>query len=314
MTSERILIVEDDEDVIEFVSDLVQAVDFEVFVAKNGPECLKLAKELLPTLILLDIRIPLMDGFEICPKLRDNFSTSHIPIVVLSGVCKDIEDKVKGLDLGADDYITKPFDGKELIARIKAILRRTHLERGCNPLTELPGNIAIEQQIKSRLNLNETFTVLYSDLDNFKPFNDYYGYNKGDQVIKSLSRIFIEAVENLGNSNDFVGHIGGDDFILITTPDKSKPIADRVIDRLASLSEGLFDKEALKRGYFEITDRRGEVSRFPATIGITIAAVTSAPDNQLRSHLKISDSLAEVKHYGKNQPGSVFVVDRRGGR
>lgn len=314
MASERILVVEDDEDIIELISELVKQAKFKVFVAKNGPEALKLAKELLPTLILLDIRIPLMDGFAICPQLRDNFSTSHIPIVAISGVCKDIDDKVKGLDLGADDYITKPFSGRELIARIKAILRRTHLEKGCNPLTELPGNTAIEQQIKSRLNLGQIFTVLYSDLDNFKPFNDYYGYNKGDQVIKSLSRIFIEAVENLGNSNDFVGHIGGDDFILITTPDKSKSIADWVIDRLASLSEKLFDKEALERGYLEITDRRGEVSKFPTTIGITIAAVTSTPDNQLRSHVKISDSLAEVKRYGKKQSGSVFVVDRRGGR
>lgn len=313
MPPEKILIVEDNEDTIELLSELLKPEGFGVSIARTGPEGLELAKKLLPNLILLDIRIPIMDGFEICSKLRDNFYTSHIPILVLSGICKETEDKVKGLELGADDYITKPFSNKELVARAHAVLRRYHLDRGCNPLTELPGNPAIEQQIKSRLRRGQTFTVLYSDLDSFKPFNDYYGYSKGDRVIKSLSRIFIDSLETTGNKDDFIGHIGGDDFIYITTPDKAKPIADRIIDKVASLSKKIFNKEDLERGYIEITDRRGEITKFPAAIGITIAAVTSTTTNKLRSHLKISDSLAELKHYGKSRMGSIFVIDRRGG-
>ncbi|MDI6786436.1 MAG: response regulator [bacterium] len=311
MPGERILIVDDEPDIIILLKAILEKETFRSYVANNGKEAIELAKTLLPDLILLDILMPKVDGYEVCRRLRDNFHTSHIPIIILTARDAPI-DKVKGLKLGADDYVTKPFNHDELLARIKAVLRRTHLERDCNPLTQLPGNIAIEYQIRDRLKLGLPFAFMYADLDNFKAFNDYYGYNRGDVAIKLLANIILIAVKKYGSANDFIGHIGGDDFIIITKKVESmEDICKDIIDGLKTSSPELFEQKDRKKGYFETIDRRGNKKRFSAQLNLTIA-VTSNQHVNFSNSLQISDTLAEIKRYGKQMEGSVFVVDRRG--
>lgn len=309
MEKETILIVDDEPDLTELIKTVLQKKGYKTLVAENGIRALELAQKHIPTLILLDIMMPELDGFAVCQKLRDNFYTSHIPIIVLT--CREeLDSKIKGLTIGADDYVTKPFNFSELIARIKAVLRRTHKERGSNPLTQLPGGNLIEDQIKKRLKLNTQSAFLYMDLNEFKAYNDYYGYKRGDEVIKKLAEIICNVIEECGNKDDFVGHVGGDDFISITTPDKSKIIADSIIKNLEEVSKKLFDDRDLKSEYIEIKDRKGNATRFPAKLTITIVGISNQYVD-IKSHIQVSDSLAEVKRYLKKSEGSNFMMERR---
>jgi diguanylate cyclase (GGDEF)-like protein len=311
MPGERILIVDDEPDIIIFLKSVFEKENFRSYVANNGKEAIELAKTLLPDIILLDILMPKLSGYEVCRRLRDDFHTSHIPIIILT-VKDSPADKIKGLKIGADDYITKPFNYEELVARIRAVLRRTHLERDCNPLTQLPGNIAIEHQIKNRLRLGLPFAFMYADIDDFKSFNDYYGYNRGDLAIKLLASIILISVKKYGSSDDFVGHIGGDDFIIITKRiEAMEDICRDIIDNLKTSSPELYDQRDRKVGHIEVIDRRGNIKKSPTHLNITIA-VTSNQYVNFTNSLQISDTLAEIKRYGKQMEGSVFIIDRRG--
>ncbi|MBU2599734.1 response regulator [bacterium] len=310
MPGEKILIVDDDLEIALVLKAIFEKENFRPYAVNNGKEAVELARTLFPDLIILDILMPKISGYEVCKKLRHDFHTSHIPIIVLS-VKDHTLDKIKGLKIGADDYVTKPFSSEELVARIKAVLRRTHLERDCNPLTQLPGNLAIEHQIKNRLNLGLPFGFMYADLDNFKPFNDYHGYSRGDLAIKLLANIILSSIKKHGNLDDFVGHIGGDDFIIITRKIESiEDICKNIIENLKVSSLDLFGQKDRQQGYFEILDRRGNAKKFPARLDITIA-ITSNQYASFTNSLQISDTLAEIKKYGKQVEGSVFIIDRR---
>lgn len=310
MAGEKILIVEDDLDLLKVLEEILKGEDYQVISAQTGEEALAKARDQLPELIVLDLKIPKPDGFEVTARLRDNFHTAHIDILMLTGVWVKTQNKVDGLLKGADDYVTKPFDREELLARIKAILRRTHLGRDSSPLTDLPGNKAIDREINRRLKNKDPLAVLYADLDNFKPFNDYYGYSRGDMVIKEVARLILSSVEKFGNREDFIGHIGGDDFVIITTPDKGESISTGIFDGLAQISSRLYKDGDLSCGYFEIEDRRGQIKKFSTRFGMTIAGATNLKTD-FKSHLEVSDRLADLKRFGKEQGGSLLVMDRR---
>ncbi|MDI6703932.1 MAG: response regulator [bacterium] len=309
MAGEHVLIVEDDEDTVKLLRNLLKKETFQLSVAEDGNEALRMAKNLQPHIILLDIIMAGLNGFQVCEKLKNNFYTSHIPIIMLT-IKESTFDRIKGLEIGADDYIAKPFDPKELVARIRAVLRRTHLERDVNPLTGLPGNIMIEKEIKRRIESGELFAVLYADIDNFKAYNDYYGYSLGDRAIKFIGDVILSSVEGYGNESDFVGHIGGDDFIIVTTPDKTEPICKNIIGTVESTSSHLYEEEDRKRGYIEVKNRWNETLRFNTRFEITIASATNKY-RRLSSHVQVSDILASVKEYGKAQKGSIWVEDKR---
>ena len=168
-----------------------------------------------PDLVLLDVQMPVMDGFTTCQKIKSDLLLRHIPVMMLTAQA-GVSSKVTGLERGADDYITKPFDLQELIARIRTLLRRTRQGLEANPLTRLPGNITIENEILGRLEAHQPFAVLYLDLNSFKAYNDTYGFLKGDEVIRETAKIILKEADK---DRGFVGHIGGDDFI--SCPDGS---------------------------------------------------------------------------------------------
>ncbi len=303
-----ILIIDDDPLIRRIVTRTLDAKGYKVSEARSGAEGLELAFQDPPDLILLDLMMPGMDGFAVCTALRQNPATTNIPILMLTAL-DQTDSKVRGLKTGADDYITKPFNIEELETRIQAHLRRSERDLGANPLTILPGNIALEQTLRERLATEQPLAVLYIDLTNFKEFNDEYGWLKGDEIIKMLAREILNAVRTHGNPDDFVGHIGGDDFVALTTPARAEVVAQTIITNFDVQVPAFYPEEVRVRGYIETVDRRGRPFRAPI-VSVSIAIVTN---EQVKFYHpgQISARAAELKRYVKSLPGSQYAFDRR---
>jgi diguanylate cyclase (GGDEF)-like protein len=306
---ERVLVVEDEPNIREIINFNLENWGFEVIQATDGETALAMAEEYSPDLILLDLMLPKMDGIEVCRRLKSGFWTSRIPVIMLTAK-KEVKDKVRGMEVGADDYITKPFSREELEARVKMVLSRTRSQRDRNPLTSLPGQIAVQGHVDTLFAEVKPFALLYLDLDNFKGFNDYYGHSRGDEVIKLLAEVLLDVVSSEGSPGDYVGHIGGDDFTVVCSPDAAKEISDKIIAEFEGKVASLFAPEDLARGYFVTVDRQGRAKKQPCMIHVTVAAVLNDND-QYSSYVEMADVATELKKYGKTMEGSIVVFDRR---
>ena len=305
---QRILIAEDDTNIRHVLKIQLEGAGYEVITAADGIRALEEVARQAPDLILLDIMMPKMDGYEVCRRLKADFHTSKVPIIMLTAKSTE-NDKVDGLEIGANDYLTKPYSSKELLARVKGLLQWSSSERQANPLTGLPGNISIEKELKSRVESGEPFVFAMCDVDSFKAYNDRYGYARGDQGIRMTASVITDAVQELGNGHDFVGHIGGDDFVFITTPDKADLIGERIVADFERRVGFLYDEADRRKGYIEVENRKGGMERFgPMTI--TIALVDSQ-SHKIEHVAQVSAIAAELKAYGKSLPGSAVVKERR---
>ena len=305
---ETILVVDDDPDIARFVEVNLRSVGYDVLVASDGEEALNRAEELRPDLVLLDVMMPRVDGFEVAQRLRRNPRTANTSIIMLTAKALS-SDKVLGLTSGADDYIIKPFDPIELLARVKTTLRRARDMRSLSPLTGLPGNIRIQDEIQRNIDEDMPFAVLYCDLDHFKAYNDHYGFVKGDRVIQATARILQEAVEEYARAEGFVGHVGGDDFVVVLPPDVAEVAAARICERFDQEIASFYDREDLKRGFVEVEDRQGALQRF-SLIGVSIGVATTSR-RKFSHYGEAVDVATEMKQYAKRQSGSSFAVDRR---
>lgn len=305
----RILIIDDDKFIVKIIKDCLDKEGYTISTAADSEAGLDEVYQNAPDLILLDVVLPGMSGHEICRLLRNDTRTSHVPIIMLTSR-GGTNDKVAGFEAGADDYITKPFEPAELVARVKTHLRRAKQEKSFNPLTGLPGNIMIETEIKTRVEQKDKqFAVLYIDLDNFKAYNDVYGFLKGDEILKLVAHIIEQCVREHGNCGDFVGHVGGDDFIAITSPDKVDDICKNIISRFDSTVPLLYSTEDRKRGYIITLDRQNKQAQYPL-VSISIGVVSNER-RPLESHWQVAEIASELKHYAKSQIGSIYVKDRR---
>jgi diguanylate cyclase (GGDEF)-like protein len=304
----KILIVDDDADIRDILKLTLSEENYEVLEAADGEEALKTIGTKPLDLVLLDYKIPKIDGREVCRRVKKDLLLRHLPIIMVTGK-GDINDKVGGIDAGADDYVVKPFEPKELTARIRMILRRTERDLEANPLTRLPGNVSILSELDRRLNSNALFAVCYADLDKFKAYNDKYGFEHGDEVIKETARILIRAVQKFGNSDDFIGHIGGDDFVVVTTPDKADDMCKKIILDFEKAAPSFYNEADRKKGYIIAEDRKGKEQKIPL-LSISIGVVT----NELRSisHVaQIGEIGAELKERAKRLERSNYVKDQR---
>ncbi|MFZ3089275.1 MAG: response regulator [Nitrospirota bacterium] len=306
---EKILIVDDERSITSLITSMLQEFGYTTIEASTGEEALSIAQAEQPDLILLDINLPGIDGFQTLKRLKNSVSTGRIPVILLSGI-KDAKEKARGLNLGASDYITKPYSSLELEARVRLLLQRREEEHSTSPTTRLPGNIAIEREINAKIKEKAPFSVCYIDLDNFKAYNDNYGFLKGDAVIKQTAKIITDVVREYGNDSDFVGHIGGDDFIIITTNDKDDIICSGIIDAFSRIIPLYYNREDRNRGLIELENRRGQIEKFPI-MTMSIAVVTSNEQRRLEHMAQISDIAAELKKAAKKMEGSVVIRDRR---
>lgn len=300
-----ILVVDDEPSVRRVVRTTLETRDHVIHLAEDGQAAVATALREHPDLIILDWMLPDMTGLEVCRGLRAHAGTARIPIIFLTAV-DELERKIAGLDAGADDYMTKPFEPQELLARVNVQLRKAAERSQVNPLTQLPGNILIEQAIAERLaRPGEYFALLYFDLNEFKAYNDFFGFSWGDQLLKTVARVIQRAVLDQGGPQAFLGHVGGDDFIAIAHPEAITTICEQAIaefDREAALL-----CETIPDGFIG-KDRQGRTRHFgPPSLSI---GVITNEGYAFSSHLEVGRIAAQVKKAAKQYTHSAYFIRR----
>ncbi len=314
---QKILIVDDTTENIKILTNVLRD-EYTIFFAKNGKAALKLAGSKQPDLILLDIVMPEMDGFEVCRTLQQDPRTSSIPVIFVSAR-SDVGDETRGFEAGAVDYIIKPISPPIVKARAKTHLRLreavaelkrlNRLARDANPMSGLPGNTVVMEHIKQALDNKDNVCVIYADLDNFKAYNDKYGFAMGDDIILFTVRVFKNALAAVNLADGFVGHIGGDDFVTIVPSEKAVVLADRVIKEFDDGVGRFYTAEDLARKCIHSKNRQGQHQTFPL-MSISMAGVDLS-HGIYSEYLQVNDACAEAKKEAKRLPGSVFLRDRR---
>lgn len=309
MRKEKILTIDDDPDILD-VLELTLSEQYDIFQASNGKEGLQMLQQKTPDLIICDYMMPVMNGREFCKALKKDILLRHIPVIMLTGK-GEVHDRIGGIEAGADDYIVKPFDPNELIARIKMILKRTESSLDANPLSHLPGNTSIMEELQRRIEAKETFAVGYADLDKFKVYNDVYGFEKGDEVIREMARTLIKFVREVGGPNSFIGHVGGDDMIFIMDDNRINAACQKIVEDFDKKLPSFYSKEDYKAGYICGKDRQGNEQKF-GLLAVSIGIVSNA-SQQITHVAQISEIGAELKKFAKSVEGSNFVRDKRQG-
>ncbi|MGZ9221857.1 MAG: response regulator [Anaerolineales bacterium] len=258
MGKPRLLVVEDDIDIGNMLKIYFSGMQFDVDVAVRGSDALERTKQVLPHLIVLDIMLPDIDGYEVCRTLRTSMRTSHIPVIFLTQK-DERSDKLQGLELGADDYITKPFDIEELKLRVQGAIRRSERESLTDPRSGLPAGRLIEDQLR-RIIRERGWALLDARVNNFESFKDVYGFVAGDDVLRFTAMLIGEVVDELGTTSDFIGHAGGDNFIVITKEAKAEAIKTRLKER--------FDNEV--QTHYNFMDRQQGFANAPSSDGTTV--------------------------------------------
>jgi diguanylate cyclase (GGDEF)-like protein len=299
----NILVVEDEQLIARLLKETLQIEGYQVVTVQNGEDAVSIALRETPHLIILDMMLPGIDGYEVAHRLRSHPKCIHIPIIVLSALSEP-EDKVRAFEIGVDDYVTKPFNTDELLARIRSQLRRVQ-QNFLSPLIGLPGGFQVELAINHKLNSMEPWSILYLDLDNFKAFNDVYGFLTGNDMIRLVGRICQRIVREYGNSDDFVGHIGGDDFVIVTTPDRVNTLCLHISARYKEESAVFYHPEDLKRGSISGVDRKGRSYQFPL-VSLSIGVV-----NNPHSIQEVSYLAAEAKYHAKQSSDNVYHITPR---
>ena len=300
-----LLFADDNEDMRHMVRDLLEASGYEIGLARDGPSALAAIQVREPALLILDLNMPGLSGYEVCRAVKRSPATSRIPILMLTAQ-GSIEHRVEGFEAGADDYLPKPFDARELRARVAALLRIVRREGDRNPTSGLPGGHAIDDELAARAARGEAFAVSYIDLDNFKPFADHFGFSVADDVIRHTGEAIRRAVAAVGDGTDFVGHIGGDDFIVISAEARSEAIVGECAVRFRDVVARAVGDEAMERGTFQAEDREG-ITRTMPLAHLSAAILVVRPDEWQSMH-HLGARAAELKRRAKHRgPGTILV-------
>jgi len=291
MGKARLLIVEDDFDIANMLRIYFTGQNYDVDTVSRGSDALEKTRQGLPHLIVLDIMLPDIDGFEVCQILRTNTRTSHVPIIFLTQK-DERSDKLQGLELGADDYVTKPFDIEELKLRVQRAITRAEQQSLTDPRSGLPSGRLIEEQLRRIIRMDD-WALMDIRINYFEPFNDVYGFVAGDDVLRFTAMLMGEVVDEFGNVNDFIGHAGSDNFIVITT----EPLADKISGRMKErfgeevLSHYSFiDREV---GYIATKDVDGQQVQHPL-MSLAIGVV-SPTQHQFADIREITEIAAEAR-------------------
>jgi PleD family two-component response regulator len=295
MSKGRILVVEDDGDISNMLRIYFSGQQYEVDIAPRGSEALAMTRKQLPHLIILDIMLPDMNGYDVCRELRTTTRTSHIPIIFLTQK-DERSDKIAGLELGADDYITKPFDIEELKLRVQNAIAAANRQAHIDSKSGLPTGRLIEDHLRTLMHSDKPWTYMDVKINQFDPFTEVYGFVAGDEVLRFMALLMGEIVDEMGTPDDFMGHPGRDNFVAIThTPDP-----DGFMDRLsARFNEevqqhySFIDRE---RGYILVPDTvNGE--RQEALMSLSVGAVSTAT-HQFSDIREITELAAEDRRRG----------------
>lgn len=306
--NKKILLVIEDQNLDKILTYLIKAWNYDVILCHDGNQALNLASQKYPDLILIDAHLSKIDGLKLCKILKYDFITSYIPIIILIEK-KQLRRSLLDIEQGVDDFLIKPPDPIDLEIRIALSLRSADHQFHANALTKLPGNKSIEKFVKGYLEEKRPFSFAYLDINNFKSFNDKYGYIAGDRVILQTAKILTSTVKKFGNPGDFVGHIGGDDFVYLTTPDKEEQIAQECINEFDRLMLFHYSSEDRKNGFTKAKDRSGHLKHIPL-MGLSVAIVNNKTSN-IRSIFELIEIAFEIKKFLKKHHASNYLVNRR---
>jgi PleD family two-component response regulator len=287
----RILVVEDDFDISNMLRIYFTSQGYDVVVAGRGGDALDRCRQQLPNVIVLDIMLPDIDGYEVCTKLRTNLRTSHIPIIFLTQK-DERSDRIAGLELGADDYITKPFDIEELRLRVQNAMRRAERESLTNPTTGLPSGRLNEEQLRMLMR-RDKWGLLYIGVDGLSDFSNAYGFLAGDDVLRFVALLLSETVDEMGSPDDYIGHVGGDNFMIITGLTDNKSLVGNLKAKFANgiLSHYSFiDRD---RGYIIVKDPDGRDRQAP--LMKMSVGVISSDEQQFTDIREITEAAADAR-------------------
>jgi len=296
MSSGRILVVEDDADISKMLRIYFDSQGYEVILEMRGGEALETCAKKMPNVVVLDINLPDMNGYDVCRELRSNLRTKHIPIIFLTQK-DERSDKIKGLELGADDYITKPFDIEELKLRVQGAMRRARFENLTNPTTSLPSGKLIEEQLKIIKN-RQDWTMLYLGIAYMDAFTEIQGIVALDDVLRFTANLLTETIEKHGTLNDFIGHAGSNDFIIVTEAENAGLICSEITSRFNQEVQVFYPFSAKKEGKVVYTDGMGNQREAPF-MSLSVAALhgTDGPFSDIR---EITEVAAEIR---RKSPG-----------
>lgn len=303
----RVLVAEDDAATRTLIDMALQEAGYDCVVAADGKAALEQARATRPDLVVLDVGMPLLTGDEVHRELRRDPRTRYIPVVFVTAQ-RTTAAVAARLRNGADDYVAKPFDIEELVARIASALRRAAELRSLNPLSGLPGNLSIAHEIDVRLTDGSDTACLYVDVDHFKDFNDRHGFARGDRVIAHLAELLSQTAAEIGDDT-FIGHVGGDDFVVLARERRAEDLAKEIIARFDASVPALYDAEDLARGWVEAPDRRGRTRRVPF-VTVSIGVVPLRPE-RFAGATEVARAAAEMKEVAKSRRGSGYAIDRR---
>ena len=304
---QEIYIIDDEPNLKEALKKLFK--DDKSYRFKSVPtEKLDLALKNIPSLIIINEDNIDEDIVSICEKIKKDDDNTITPIIVLSSE-KDHDHRIELLKLGVSHYIINPIDEEYFYYTIQNVLSLIYINRRVSPLTGLPGNVQIQAEMKKRFSLKETFAMMYLDLDNFKAYNDIYGFLKGDEIIKFTAKTILKNVHTDEYEDSFVGHIGGDDFVAIVSETDYEKICQNIIADFDINVLKYFTDEDSEKGYIEVENRKGVMEQFPLT-SISIGVV-EVEKGRFANVLEIGEAGASVKHLAKTIQGSTYVIDRR---
>ncbi|MDX2139512.1 MAG: response regulator [Chloroflexota bacterium] len=253
MSKGRILVVEDDFDISNMLRIYFGAQGYDVQVAPKGADALSMTRKQLPNLIMLDIMLPDMNGYDVCRELRTTTRTSHIPIIFLTQK-DERSDKIQGLELGADDYITKPFDIEELKLRVQNAISAAQRQTQIDSRSNLPTGRLIEDQLRNLMRTNKDWSYLDLKVNGFDAFTDVYGFVAGDEVIRFIALLVGEVIDEAGTTDDYAGHPGRDNFIIITHAPDAEMMRQRLIQRFNDEVLQHYSFIDRERGYLLVPD------------------------------------------------------------
>jgi len=299
-----ILVVERDKVITQIIKDHLGNEGYQVTMVLSGDEAVQCALREIPSLVVLDVTLLDADCYRVIQRLRNHPKCMHIPIIVISTQAS-LSEKIRAYEVGADSYLTKPLNPEELLAHMRRQLRRIQ-QSVLSPLTHLPGGVQLECALDTKIRSQEPWSVLYLDLDNFKAFNDVYGFLAGNDMILLVGNICREVVYDCGNVDDFVGHIGGDDFVIVTTPERERCLCRQILTRYKQESLSLYRREDRERGVINGVDREGRPLKLPF-VTLSIGVVS---DRFHCSHAvdEIGSLTAEAKRRAKQSSNNVSHI------
>ena len=303
----EIYIIDDDESSIVIFRELFKN-DKEYKFISVKTEQIDIALKNIPSLIVINEDAIDRDVLELCKQIRRDEDNTITPVIVVSSN-GDRTHRMSILNESIEYFIKKPVDEGYLYLTVKNLNRLLSINRRISPLTGLPGNVQIHAELKKRISNEEDFSVLYLDLDNFKAYNDVYGFLKGDHIIEFTANVITACIHELASEHSFIGHIGGDDFIAIVEGTRTEKLCQSIIATFDKKVKEFYTDEDNKKGYIEVENRKGIVEQFPLT-SISIGVVVADKD-RFHNILEIGEIGAQVKHAAKSVMGSSYAIDRR---